>query len=167
MAVKVIIPVPLRPYAGKNESVLLEGSTVDEVMQNLTARYTDLQKHLYAESGKLRSFVNIYKNDEDIRHLRQGSTPVQENDVLTIVPSIAGGGNIRAATARERGRRASGPPARPVATARSLCRGFCKHPSRDRKGAEAAGLSVRARLQSCRQGGKIGAASAAAVRSFE
>ncbi len=91
MGVKVIIPTPLRQYAGKNESVMVEGQTVDEIMRNLMASYGDLQKHLYNDDGKLRSFVNIYRNDEDIRYLERGETRVKETDVLSIVPSIAGG----------------------------------------------------------------------------
>src|SRR5579862_3870589 len=91
MGVKVIIPTPLRQYAGKNDSVVVEGRTVAEIMRNLTARYGDLQKHLYTEDGKLRSFVNIYRNDEDIRYLDKEKTAVKETDVLSIVPSIAGG----------------------------------------------------------------------------
>src|SRR3989304_8770937 len=91
MAVKVIIPSPLRPYTGKKESVEVEGQTVEEVLRNLTARYQDLQKHLYGKDGKLRSFVNIYRNDEDIRYLERERTVVKENDVLSIIPSIAGG----------------------------------------------------------------------------
>ena len=91
MAVKVIIPTPLRQYAGKNESVVVEGATVDEIMGNLMSSYGELKKHLYTDDGKLRSFVNIYRNDEDIRYLERGKTPVKETDVLSIVPSIAGG----------------------------------------------------------------------------
>jgi molybdopterin converting factor small subunit len=91
MGVKVIIPTPLRQYAGKNDSVVVDGQTVDEIMRNLMSRYGELQKHLYSDDGKLRSFVNIYRNDEDIRYLQRGQTPVKESDVLSIVPSIAGG----------------------------------------------------------------------------
>lgn len=92
MSVKVIIPAPLRQYTEKNDSVLVDGQTVDEVLQNLTERYGDLRKHLYSDEGKLRSFVNIYRNDDDIRYLDKGSTAVKETDVLSIIPSIAGGG---------------------------------------------------------------------------
>ena len=91
MGVKVIIPTPLRQYADKRDSVVVDGQTVDEVMRNLTGQYGDLQKHLYSDDGKLRSFVNIYRNDEDIRYLEREKTPVKETDVLSIVPSIAGG----------------------------------------------------------------------------
>jgi molybdopterin synthase sulfur carrier subunit len=101
MAVKVVIPTPLRQYAGKNDSVVVEGNTVDEIMRNLMSRYGELQKHLYTDDGKLRSFVNIYRNDEDIRYLQREQTPVKDSDVLSIVPSIAGGScaktSIRAA----------------------------------------------------------------------
>src|SRR5450759_1346242 len=95
MAVKVIIPTPLRQYAGKNESVVVEGATVDEIMRNLMSLHVELQKHLYTDDGKLRSFVNIYRNDEDIRYLERGQTPVKETDVLSIVPAIAGGADVK------------------------------------------------------------------------
>ena len=91
MSVKVIIPTPLRQYTEKKDSIVVDGKTVDEVLRNLTAQYGDLRKHLYSEDGKLRSFVNIYRNDEDIRYLEREKTPVKETDVLSIVPSIAGG----------------------------------------------------------------------------
>jgi len=91
MGVKVVIPTPLRQYTGRQDSVLAEGRTVEEVLQSLTTQYGDLRKHLYSEDGKLRSFVNIYRNDEDIRYLERERTPVKETDVLSIVPSIAGG----------------------------------------------------------------------------
>jgi molybdopterin converting factor small subunit len=91
MGVKVIIPTPLRQYAGKTDSVVVEGRTVEEVLANLTSQYGDLRRHLYGEDGKLRSFVNIYRNDEDIRYLDREKTPLKESDVLSIVPSIAGG----------------------------------------------------------------------------
>ena len=90
MGVKVIIPTPLRQYTGKTDSGVVEGQTVEEVLRNLTARYGDLRKHLYSEDGKLRSFVNIYRNDEDIRYLERERTVVKENDVLSIIHSIAG-----------------------------------------------------------------------------
>lgn len=88
---KVYIPTALRQYAGNNEAVDLTGATVKEVLASLTQQYPELKKHLYAESGKLRSFVNIYVNDEDIRYAKQEETPVQANDEISIIPSIAGG----------------------------------------------------------------------------
>jgi len=91
MAVRVMIPTPLRQYAGKQESVQIEAGTVGEALSGLTAQYADLRRHLYNDEGKIRSFVNVYLNDEDIRYLSKEQTPVKENDVLSIVPSIAGG----------------------------------------------------------------------------
>ncbi len=91
MSVKVLIPSPLRRYAGNLESLELEGQSVGEVLNDLTGRYSDLKKHLYSEDGKLRNFVNVYVNDEDIRDLQQQQTSVQPTDVISIVPSIAGG----------------------------------------------------------------------------
>src|SRR5215475_6935359 len=91
MGVKVIIPTPLRQYTGKSDSVVVDGHTVEEILNNLTSQYGDLRKHLYGNDGKLRSFVNIYRNDEDIRYLEKEKTPVKPTDVLSIVPSIAGG----------------------------------------------------------------------------
>ena len=91
MAVKVMIPTPLRQYAGKQEAVELEAKTVGEALAGLTSNYADLRRHLFNDEGKIRSFVNIYLNDEDIRYLSKEQTPLQDNDVLSIVPSIAGG----------------------------------------------------------------------------
>jgi sulfur-carrier protein len=88
---KVLIPTPLRQYAGKNDAVESNGSTVGEVLTNLTSQHGDLRKHLFNDEGKLRSFVNVYLNDEDIRYLDKDKTAVKESDTLSIVPSIAGG----------------------------------------------------------------------------
>jgi molybdopterin converting factor small subunit len=57
----------------------------------LTVRFGDLKKHLYSEDGKLRSFVNVYVNDEDIRYLQKDQTQLRDGDIVSIVPSIAGG----------------------------------------------------------------------------
>ena len=88
---KVLIPTPLRQYADKNDSVELGGATVGEVLTALTSRHADLRRHLYNDEGKLRSFVNVYLNDEDIRYLDKDATAVKDSDTLSIVPSIAGG----------------------------------------------------------------------------
>lgn len=96
MAVKVIVPTPLRQYAGKKDSVEVEAKTVAEALAGLTSQYGDLRRHLFTDDGKIRSFVNVYLNDEDIRYLQKGQTPLQENDVISIVPSIAGGLPARA-----------------------------------------------------------------------
>ena len=91
MANNVLIPTPLRVYAGKNDVVQADGKTVGELLQNLTSQYSDLRNHLYNEDGKLRSFVNVYLNDDDIRYLQKEDTPVSEGDTISIVPSVAGG----------------------------------------------------------------------------
>ncbi|HKT47087.1 MAG TPA: ThiF family adenylyltransferase, partial [Candidatus Acidoferrales bacterium] len=102
MSVRVIIPTPLRVYAGKQDAVELQASTVGEALTTLTTRYQDLKRHLFADDGRLRSFVNVYVNDEDIRYLQKDATPLKQGDTVSIVPSIAGGAartEISAATA--------------------------------------------------------------------
>jgi sulfur-carrier protein len=91
MGVKVIIPTPLRQYAEKRESVDLEAKTVAEALNSLTSQYGELKRHLYSDEGRLRSFVNVYVNDEDIRYLQKEKTALQQGDTISIVPSIAGG----------------------------------------------------------------------------
>ncbi len=88
---KVLIPTPLRQYVDKKESVEVGGATVGEILETLTRQYAELRRHLYNEEGKLRSFVNVYVNDEDIRYLNREQTPVKDQDTISIVPSIAGG----------------------------------------------------------------------------
>src|SRR6202045_5499646 len=88
---KILIPTPLRQYADKKDSVQLTGSTVGEVLNSLTGQYADLRRHLYNDEGKLRSFVNVYVNDDDIRYLNKDATPLKAGDTVSIVPSIAGG----------------------------------------------------------------------------
>ena len=85
------IPTPLRPFTDKQELVEVHGATVGELLTDLTTRYDGLRKHLYAEDGRLRNFVNVYLNDEDIRYLQREKTPVKAGDSLSIVPSVAGG----------------------------------------------------------------------------
>jgi adenylyltransferase/sulfurtransferase len=91
MPVKVHIPTPLRPYTDKLDVVELDGTTIGELLQNLTGRFTGLKQHLYTEDGKLRSFVNVYVNDEDIRYLQKDQTPLKTGDTVSIIPSVAGG----------------------------------------------------------------------------
>jgi len=88
---KIHIPTPLRQYVGKQASVDVPGSTVGEAMNALVAQHPELRKHLYTEEGKLRAFVNLYLNDEDIRYLQKEATALKESDNISIVPSIAGG----------------------------------------------------------------------------
>ena len=91
MANDVLIPTPLRVYAGKQDVVRVEGKTVGELLQNLTAQYSELRNHLYNEDGRLRSFVNVYLNDDDIRYLDKEATSIKDGDTVSIVPSVAGG----------------------------------------------------------------------------
>jgi molybdopterin converting factor small subunit len=88
---KILIPTPLRQYAEKNNSVDVSGATVGEALANLTTQFPDLRKNLFTDEGKLRSFVNVYVNDEDIRYLQKDATAVADGDTISIVPSIAGG----------------------------------------------------------------------------
>ena len=90
---KILIPTPLRQFTGKQDSVTVPGGTVGEVLTRLTTEYPDLRKQIFTDEGKLRSFVNVYLNDEDIRYLEKDKTPVKDGDTLSIVPSIAGGGH--------------------------------------------------------------------------
>ena len=91
MPVKVMIPSPLRPYAGKRDSAEFSARTVGEALGHLTTEFAELRKHLFTEDGKLRSFVNVYVNDEDIRCLAKENTPTKDGDTISIIPSIAGG----------------------------------------------------------------------------
>src|SRR5882724_10391510 len=91
MSVNIMIPTPLRSFVGGHTEVNAEGTTVGEALSDLTLRFADLKKHLYTDDGRLRSFINVYLGDEDIRHLGGRDTPVKNGDTLMIVPSIAGG----------------------------------------------------------------------------
>src|SRR5713101_6604365 len=88
---KILIPTPLRQYTGKQDTVQVNGGTVGEALTALTTQHQDLRRNIYNDEGKLRSFVNVYLNDEDIRYLSKEATPVKEGDTISIVPSIAGG----------------------------------------------------------------------------
>ena len=88
---KILIPTPLRPYTEKQEAVEAHGATIGELLADLTRRHSGLKAHLYNDQGKLRSFVNVYLNDEDIRYLQKEQTPVSPGDTVSIIPSVAGG----------------------------------------------------------------------------
>ncbi len=87
---KFRIPTPLRPYSDGQSQIMVSGATVGDALNDLTSRYPDLRQHLF-EGQELRSFVNIYLNQEDIRYGKGVNTPVAEDDTLMIIPSIAGG----------------------------------------------------------------------------
>ncbi|MFN2397344.1 MAG: ubiquitin-like small modifier protein 1 [Gemmatimonadaceae bacterium] len=98
MSATVRIPTPLRAYAGGETEVPVRAGTVGDAMTELTQRYPQLRRHLYTDDGALRNFVNVFLNEEEVRHLAGDRTTVAEGDTITIVPSIAGGG-AAAATA--------------------------------------------------------------------
>jgi sulfur-carrier protein len=92
MTVSIAIPTALRAYVDGQAQVDVTGDTVGQALDDLTTTFAGLARHLRDDQGKLRSFVNVYLNDEDVRFLpaREG-TALQAGDSLIIVPSIAGG----------------------------------------------------------------------------
>jgi sulfur-carrier protein adenylyltransferase/sulfurtransferase len=109
MSVTIQIPTPLRRFTGETGDVEVQGATVDEALGDLTRRYPGLKPHLYTGEGTLRSFVNIFLNDDDVRHLERGATRVAPGDTLTIIPSIAGGAVANPAAAGGGGPQAARP----------------------------------------------------------
>lgn len=91
MAVHVMIPTPLRPFTGKRDKIEITATTVGEALRSLTTEFSELRRHLYTDDGRIRSFVNVYLNDEDIRYLEKENTALKDGDTISIVPSIAGG----------------------------------------------------------------------------
>jgi len=88
----IFIPTPLRTYAGGKDRVDVEASTIAEALNVLTQTHPELRRQLFSAEGKLRAFVNLYVNDEDVRYLPEKErTPVASTDTLSIIPSIAGG----------------------------------------------------------------------------
>ncbi len=86
------IPTPLRAYTGQKDSVSVSATTIAGALEALVSEYPQLRANLFGGDGKLRSFVNVYLNDDDIRYLAaREETSVKESDELTIIPSIAGG----------------------------------------------------------------------------
>ena len=88
---KIHIPTPLRQYAEKQPAVEVQAGTVGEALSGLVRKHPELRRHLYTDDGKLRAFVNVYVNDEDVRYLQKEATAVKDGDNISIVPSIAGG----------------------------------------------------------------------------
>ncbi|MBM3143498.1 MAG: MoaD/ThiS family protein [Chloroflexi bacterium] len=85
------IPTPLRPYADGQTEISVQGKTVAEALGDLTTQFPELKKHLFSEAGELRAFVNLFLGEEDVRHLQGIETPLKDDDMLRIIPSIAGG----------------------------------------------------------------------------
>src|SRR2546425_10139741 len=90
-AVRIVIPTALRQYAANHDAVEVEAESVEQALGGLVDRFDQLRRHLYADDGRLRNFVNVYVNEEDIRYLEKAATPLKEGDTISIVPSIAGG----------------------------------------------------------------------------
>jgi adenylyltransferase/sulfurtransferase len=93
---KVLIPTPLRQFTGKQDAVSAPGATVGEVLAALTTEFPELRKQIFTDEGKVRSFVNVYLNDEDIRYLSKDATAAKDGDTISLVPSIAGGSTVAA-----------------------------------------------------------------------
>jgi molybdopterin converting factor small subunit len=88
----IFIPTPLRPYAAGQDAVEVDAANIAQALDRLTETHPDLRKHLFNGDGKLRAFVNLYLNDEDVRYLpEKEATAVSAADTLSIIPSIAGG----------------------------------------------------------------------------
>ena len=91
MSVKVKIPTPLQKLTKDQEEVTASGGTVAAVIADLEKSYPGIRERLCDEKGKVRRFVNIYVNEEDIRFLKGDATPLKEGDEVSIIPAIAGG----------------------------------------------------------------------------
>ncbi|MCY3931486.1 MAG: molybdopterin-synthase adenylyltransferase MoeB [Acidobacteria bacterium] len=91
MTVLIQIPTPLRGFADEQAEVAVAAATVGEAMEQLVTRYEGLRPHLFGDDGKLRTFVNLFLNDEDVRYLEREATPINGDATLAIIPSIAGG----------------------------------------------------------------------------
>ncbi|MCM3871014.1 MAG: molybdopterin-synthase adenylyltransferase MoeB [Pyrinomonadaceae bacterium] len=96
MSVTITIPTALRQFAGGKSQFEVEAATAGEALNKLSTEFVELKRHLYDDRDKLRSFVNVYVNDDDIRHQSGVETPVKDGDTLMIVPSIAGGATVEA-----------------------------------------------------------------------
>ena len=88
---QIQIPTPLRQYVGKQATVEVAAKNVGEALTHLIAQHPELKRHLYTDDDKLRAFVNVYVNDEDMRYLEKEATVLKDGDTISIVPSIAGG----------------------------------------------------------------------------
>ena len=91
MSVEIIIPLVLRQYAENRDSVNLSGQNIGELLDNLMQKFPNMKKHLFSEDGQIRNFVNVYVNDDDIRYLENNATQLKEGDVISLIPSVAGG----------------------------------------------------------------------------
>ncbi len=123
----VKIPTPLRSFADGRSEIPSDGATVGALVRGVVETYPALQKHLYTADGKIRNFVSVYLNDEDVRYLQRDSTPVKDGDVVSIVPAIAGGAPAEARP-RSTGRSLTVLPTAPADTlSRDQLRRYSRH----------------------------------------
>lgn len=87
----IIIPTPLRKFTGNTARIQIRGGTLAQGIEELTTNFPDLKKHILDEAGKIRSFVNVFVGDKDIRDMQQEQTVVSDDAVVSIIPAIAGG----------------------------------------------------------------------------
>jgi sulfur-carrier protein len=87
----VIIPTPLRKFTNNTARLDIKADTIDKTVSELTLNFPELKKHLLDDKGQIRSFVNIFVGNDDIRDLQQGQTAVKADTIISIVPAIAGG----------------------------------------------------------------------------
>jgi molybdopterin synthase sulfur carrier subunit len=91
MAVKIRIPTPLQSMTEQNAEIQVSAATLGEALVALQSQYPAIKERLRDENGKIRRFINLYVNDEDIRFLQNEETPIKDGDEISIVPAIAGG----------------------------------------------------------------------------
>src|SRR5216684_4219814 len=127
MPVTIAIPTPLRQFAAGQSEIQVEATTVGEALDQLTSTHAELRKHLFNDQNALRNFVNVYVNDEDIRHADGPNTPVKEGDTILIVPSIAGGSAVLdEVTGKDAGDPQAGMPALPMLSNEEVAR-YSRH----------------------------------------
>ena len=110
MPVTIAIPTPLRQFAGGQSEIEVEARTAGEALDQLTTTHSELRRHLFNDQNALRNFVNVYVNDEDIRHTNGPATQLKDGDTILIVPSIAGGAAVLHEAATKETRETAGGP---------------------------------------------------------
>jgi len=127
MPVTITIPTPLRQFADGQSEIQIDARTAGEALDKLTSTHTELRRHLFNDQNALRNFVNVYVNDEDIRHANGPDTPVNEGDTILIVPSIAGGAAVLDEIAgKDDGGPQAGMPALPMLSNEEVAR-YSRH----------------------------------------
>ena len=127
MSVTITIPTPLRQFAGGESEIQVEARTAGEALDQLTTTHSELRRHLFNDQNTLRNFVNVYVNDEDIRHVNGPETPVKEGDTILIVPSIAGGAAVLdELTGKDAGASQAGMPELPMLSNEEVAR-YSRH----------------------------------------